>query len=51
MQDGKCKDFECIDDSSCNCNGKCNGDGTACDCDIGFSGFDCAIDLKGETRN
>ena len=48
LQDGICKEFKCIDHTSCNCNGKCTSDGTACDCDDGFTGFDCAIDLKGK---
>ena len=48
LQDGLCPDFNCINHSSCSGNGNCNGDGTACVCQAGFSGADCSIDLNGE---
>ena len=46
LQNNKCPDFECIDDSSCNDNGVCKN--KECDCKNGFTGIDCAFDLKGE---
>lgn len=48
MQDGICPDFNCINHSSCGGNGKCNSDGATCDCQAGFSGVDCSIDLNGD---
>ena len=48
LQDGECPDFKCINHSSCKGNGNCNGDGTACVCQAGFSGADCSIDLQGD---
>ena len=46
LQNNICPDFECIDDSSCNFNGVCNN--KECDCKNGFTGIDCAFDLKGD---
>ena len=46
LQNNKCPDFECVDDSSCNFNGVCNN--KECDCNNGFTGIDCAFDLKGD---
>ena len=48
MQDGKCPVFQCINHTSCNCNGNCSSDGSACVCDVGFDGIDCSIDLIGD---
>ena len=48
MQDGKCPVFQCINHTSCNCNGHCSSDGSACVCDVGFDGIDCSIDLIGD---
>ena len=48
LQDGLCPDFKCINHSSCNGNGNCNSDQTSCECNAGFSGYDCSIDLAGE---
>ena len=48
LLDGECPDFKCINHSSCNGYGNCNGDGTACVCQAGFSGADCSINLKGD---
>ena len=48
LQDGKCPDFQCIDHSSCNGNGNCSSDQKFCKCDVGFSGTDCSINLKGK---
>ena len=49
LQDGTCPDFKCIGPSSCNNRGSCTNHETACDCDEGFSGYDCSVDLDGET--
>ena len=46
--DGACPDFECHGPLSCNNNGNCNSDGTACECKAGFSGPDCSFNLEGE---
>ena len=48
MKDGKCPEFECNGPSSCNNNGNCNFDDTACDCSAGFIGPDCSVNLEGE---
>ena len=47
MQDGKCPVFQCTNHTSCNCNGNCTNDGSACICNVGFDGIDCSIDLIG----
>ena len=44
-----CPDFKCNGPSSCNNRGICSGSTKICDCDPGYSGFDCSIDLEGET--
>ena len=48
LEEGKCSDFKCINDTSCNYHGHCTSDGKACDCAVGFDGIDCSIDLTGE---
>ena len=45
---GKCPEFECYGPLSCSNNGDCNGDNTACDCNVGFTGLDCSFNLEGE---
>ena len=49
VKDGICPDFQCIGPSSCNNRGICGSSTKICDCDPGYSGFDCSIDLDGET--
>ena len=48
LQNGICPDFKCNGPSSCNNRGNCSSFKTACDCDAGYSGFDCSIDLESE---
>ena len=48
LEDGICPDFKCVGSSSCNNRGSCSSYKSICDCDEGFSGFDCAVDLESE---
>ena len=48
IKNGICPEFECIGPSSCRNRGKCNTKKSACECDAGFSGFDCSVDLESE---
>ena len=48
IKNGICPEFECIGPSSCGNRGKCNTKKSACECDPGFSGFDCSVDLESE---
>ena len=48
LKDGKCEDFVCSVNSSCNNHGHCNPEKTACICDVGFSGSNCSFDLEGD---
>ena len=48
IKNGICPEFECIGPSSCGNRGKCNTKKSACECDAGFSGFDCSVDLESE---
>ena len=48
VENGICPEFKCIGPSSCGNRGKCNSFNTTCECDAGFSGFDCSVDLESE---
>ena len=48
LQDGICPEFKCIGPSSCGNRGNCSSYKASCDCDEGFSGFDCSVNLEGE---
>ena len=48
IKNGICPEFECIGPSSCGNRGKCNTKKSVCECDAGFNGFDCSVDLESE---
>ena len=48
LEDGICPEFKCIGPSSCNSRGNCSSLKKTCDCNPGFSGFDCSVDLEGK---
>ena len=49
--DGICPNFNCTGPSSCSNRGNCSSYVKSCDCEAGFSGFDCSVDLEGDSFN
>ena len=51
LEDGTCPDFKCNGPSSCSNRGNCTSNKKSCECEEGFSGLDCSVDLQGEMKH
>ena len=45
----QCGTFSCVDETSCNNNGKCNDAKDRCVCNTDFAGTDCKLDLSSKS--